>query len=276
MPIFQSGREYLSCCDAHDGVLPHERARDGAPHDGAASPPHKAHECHCAASPAQKAEIHPPWKVFAILFPDKPQALVDEKEEQLNNAATAAEVEEVYESIETVVNDTDAAVKEAEEELNLIEADFNNAVEALEAATNEYNDLMEAFEDNGELFGRNKDTAEEEAVKARDKVDALKAKAEALKDAADAAKEKYEGISEVKRLEDAIVADLMAGKTYASGTTTIIEYFEAVVRYYYIPEVVGGKTISIERMPFTGNNFWTDNCIKVSSQGDVLNYYIVK
>ena len=210
------------------------------------------------------------------------QAFVDEKAEDLKSAGTEAEVKEVFETIETKVNATNEAVEKAASELSDIEKDFDKAANELDEATKEYNRLVKEANGigaNTSAFGDNKSAAGTEAAEAKARVNELAAKAEALKEAAEAAKEKYEGLEKVKKLEDAIVANLLDGNNKnnpTSGSDTIIEYFEAVVQYYYIPEI-GGKFTSIEHVPLGGiSNFWDDNSTSASTSGDILNYYTVK
>ena len=208
------------------------------------------------------------------------QTFVDEKAVELQNAGTEAEVKEVFETIETKVNATNEAVEKAASELSDIEKDFDKAASDLEEATKEYNRLVKEANGigaNTSAFGDNKSTAGTEAAEAKARVNELAAKAEALKEAAEAAKERYEGLVEVKKLEDEIVSRLTDNDNKnnpASGSDLIVKYFEAVVTYYCIPEL-GGKVVSIERHSENGKNFFVDSNYKVSTKGDVLNYYAV-
>ncbi|MBO4808136.1 MAG: hypothetical protein J5537_03775 [Lachnospiraceae bacterium] len=211
------------------------------------------------------------------------QTFVDEKAKELEDAGSEKEVNEVYEVIETKVNDTNDAVEKAASDLTKIEENFNKANEDLEEATREYNELVNGINGIGNsatAFGDNMAAAAREAAEAKARVDELKEQAEALKNAAEAAKEKYEGLQKVKELEDAIVANLLDGNNSnnpVTGSTTFIDYFKAVVQYYYIPEI-GGKVISIERKAAENpsSNLWNDNSTSKSTSGDTLNYYIVK
>ena len=206
------------------------------------------------------------------------QTFVDGKAEELENAGDVVEVGKVYEVIETKVNETNDAVEKAASDLSEIEKKFDEASGALEEAREEYDKLVNGTNGIGSsttAFGDNKEIAVKEAAEAKARVDELAKQAEDLKNAANAAKEKYEGIQTLKALEDALVADFENNKTHKSGSDRIVEYFEAVIQYYYIPEIAGGKFVDIERNTFNGNNFWIDGAEKASSKGDILNYYAV-
>jgi|GEM_PF-2569503 len=207
------------------------------------------------------------------------QTLVNEKAVELNDAGSVEEVKEVFDTIEDTVKTTDAAVEKAASDLSKIEDDFNKANEALEEATREYENLVNGTNGIGNsvtAFDTHKGVADKEAAEAKARVDELAKQAEDLKNAAEAAKAKYEGIQKLKDIEDKLVADFENDKKYGSGSDRIVEYFTAVIQYYYIPEIADGKFISIERNTFTGSNFLTDDAQKASTKGDVLNYYEVK
>lgn len=207
------------------------------------------------------------------------QTLVNEKAVELDDAGSVDEVNEVFDTIEDTVKTTDAAVEKAASDLSKIEDDFNKANDALEEATKEYERLVNGTNGIGNsvtAFDTNKGVADKEAAEAKARVDELAKQAEDLKNAAEAAKAKYEGIQKLKEIEDKLVADLENDKKFGSGSDRIVEYFQAVIQYYYIPEIADGKFISIERNTFTGSNFLTDDAQKASTKGDVLNYYEVK
>lgn len=204
------------------------------------------------------------------------QTLVNEKAVELDDAGSVDEVKEVFDTIEDTVKTTDAAVEKAASDLSKIEDDFNKANDALEEATKEYERLVNGTNGIGNsvtAFDTHKGVADKEAAEAKARVDELAKQAEDLKNAAEAAKAKYEGIQKLKDIEDKLVADFENDKKYGSGSDRIVEYFTAVIQYYYIPEILGGEYVDVDRNVFTGNKIRLDNSAKEGTPGDILNYY---
>ena len=216
------------------------------------------------------------------------EEMITEIQEKIENAGTAietsdAEIEatedtetaqESYDNAETAVNDVIDAISEGEEKLTSAQENFDNAKDAYDEAVEEYNNLSELHETfKGNVEDRVED-AEDYADDAKDSLDTLAEQAGDLASAASAAKEDVEnsGIAHIKDLEDAIAEKLNNGQSVPfTGNGSFAEYFDAIVKDYYVPDMLEGTFVKAEWHRHSGNYTYENNGAK-STQGDVLNY----
>ena len=173
---------------------------------------------------------------------------VSDNEQRLLDATSIPEANAIYDQIVADVSGADAAVSEAEEDIAELETAYNTAKTvyeeknaAYEAAAQELAQALSAYQD---LVDAGEDVTED----ALNRLDELQANAERLHKEAEEAYNEYvnssKGYLVIAEKEAAAQAIFEDGVSSNSQYNKIIDpLFEAVIRYYYVPDVLEGKSI---------------------------------
>lgn len=173
---------------------------------------------------------------------------VSDNEQRLLDATSIPEANAIYDQIVADVSGADAAVTEAEEDIAELETAYNTAKTvyeeknaAYEAAAQQLAQALSAYQD---LVDAGEDVTED----ALNRLDELQANAEKLHKEAEDAYNEYvnscKGYLVIAEKEAAAQAIFEDGVSSNSQYNSIIDpLFDAVIRYYYVPDVLEGKSI---------------------------------
>ena len=205
------------------------------------------------------------------------EEVIEKSDKTIESAGDVLTAQKGYDDAKDAVDEVNTAIDNAEEKIEQAKTDLSEAKETYDDAVEEFNDLSGQFDIAEGSFDSNKELAGTEAENAGTSLEDLADKAGDLSAAALQAKADVENsdIAHIKALEDSITERLNNGESIPfTGKGSFAEYFDAVVKNYYVPEMLGGEFVSADWHRFSGNYIYENNNTK-STQGDVLNYCIV-
>lgn len=194
------------------------------------------------------------------------QAILDvsENEQKLLDATSIEDANAIYAQIANDVSGADAAVTQAEADVAALEIAFNTAKatydEKSAAYTAAQGALTQALADYQDLVDAGEDVTQD----ALDRLEELKAKAATLKAEAETAYSNFisSGYGYIAYHEDRVKNENDYIPEGGNRWNDVRDYlFEAIIQYYYVSDMKGGKFISAT---------WTKN-----SKDDSLNYCTV-
>ncbi|MCR5310626.1 MAG: hypothetical protein K6E32_04315 [Lachnospiraceae bacterium] len=198
---------------------------------------------------------------------------VDEERDNIASATTGDEARNAYDRAETAVNEANDAVDIAIGTYAKAEADFSDAKDAYNAAAEKYQAAFQALVKASAEYDEMKSDAASDTRALEEELSRLATEAETLKNAAESAKDEYnaEGYAYIAALEAQVKATAKEKNVdWASGYDKL---FNAIVEFYYIPEVEGGEFVSAKWTKSSGSYTYEDGT--ASTLADVLNYCTV-
>ena len=208
---------------------------------------------------------------------DETKAIINNSSTAINNSNSVNEANQIYNNAETAVSNANTTVNEAEQKLTEINNNFKDVKDTYNEAVDKFNELNGEFNTAETGFDGKKTDASNGVAGAGTGINKIVTKAEDLEAAALQAKEEVEnsGIAYIKNLEDAIINKLAEGKNIPfKGEGSYAEFVDAIVKYYYVPEMLEGEFINAEWHRFSGDYVYDNNEAK-STKGDVLNYCVI-
>lgn len=190
---------------------------------------------------------------------EEAQIDVDELTKQLNEASSVEEANEIYDKLATVVEQTEEDIETKKAILDKLNADFNDAIANLKAAEQDFEDNVEEASENAQEAQEIIDDVATQVKEAETAVAEAAAKVEVEKEAADTITTK---MSETK-----------------NNWTSQAELLKTIIKYYYIPQVVGDTEVAPEDIKITRvGGFDTQECnyymaVYKDADGNTQTYY---
>lgn len=185
------------------------------------------------------------------------EAVVDEKTDAIENASSTEEAEQAY-------NEMQSAVSAAQADFDAKLAEYDAAKAAAQAAADKVAEYEQAYQTAVA-------NADVNAQAAADELAAAKAEAQALEEAVAAAKaavdESVAGALEIKQLED-------ENNTTSLNWRSEDKLFIAMMKNYYLPEILNIHGASVERIQGKDNNEYNYFLVKyVDDNGEQQTAY---
>lgn len=185
------------------------------------------------------------------------EAVVDEKTDAIENASSTEEAENAY-------NEMQSAVSAAQADFDAKLAEYDAAKAAAQAAADKVAEYEQAYQTAVA-------NADANAQAAADELAAAKAEAQALEEAVAAAKaavdESVAGALEIKQLED-------ENNTTSLNWRSEDKLFIAMMKNYYLPEILNIHGASVERIQGKDNNEYNYFLVKyVDDNGEQQTAY---
>jgi hypothetical protein len=201
---------------------------------------------------------------------------LDEAEKNIKDADTVGEANEALGLAEAAVAAADKAVDTAEKGFVNAEAKYEAAKGIYDEAANKVAETRDALFGEGgalEKYEALKSIAIADAESAYDELGVIAGDVDSLKDAADKLAAKAEGYQQIAKFEKEIEDTLGKGKT--PSWEQYRKLAKAIIKYYYVPDVLGGEIIGEIDWPDDWSSFTTKDYYgngHKSSAADVLKY----
>ncbi len=214
--------------------------------------------------------------------------IVDQAAKDIAGANSQAEADAAMDTAQKAVDNVSKKVDAAEKRVGEIEGELSKLEEEDKTNRKAYNDQVDLLHGAENRFSDLKVIAETDAAELLAEIKRLEggdAKnnntngINDLKNKVDTLNYDESGYATIRKIED----DLNANK----GTKSVTDYRKltwAIMRYYYVPDVLGGKmntefdAFNRDWKTFSGDYTYTDEngAEHTSTKGDVLNYGVVK